>query len=508
MKLAEHVMIRIINQEEIRQVTPRDEKWVPIKERVKISTTNVRLETTVPQKEETFQVIIDVIKNSACYKAFTIYAEVPEIFMQHSGTLLRRSKAQTPMNDETTFTFLIDLGYKGPLYKHLSMRVDHMHQPLKTLAAIINKCLFGKAASNDRLRKSRIDILWGMFYRENVDYPKLIWENFAFQIDHMQLKKGKLENMPYPRFTKIIINYLLSKHQPLTKLQYLHTHTVKDDGVVSRLKFVRIGEDFQEYRLPILETMLTEEIKQSESYQMFIKYSTGLLPPKKSSGKGSQGKKTTYTPEAAVDVFEGSDSEPTRKRTSSRRVIKKKVSISADDNIIPEPDVTLELGKSMSLTKAAEEEAARQVYATHERIVTESDPEPARRRPSCIAFRDTSSMSKKKSPDPSQKLKGVLTLTPEEKLTANIMQALKEKVLNESIVVFSPSSEGTGTKQGVPDEEKVTFGANVTLNWGSEKESEYTEEDDDDENIEWVDTDEEEEKNDDDDEKSINLEDI
>ncbi|GKF64913.1 hypothetical protein Tco_0188361, partial [Tanacetum coccineum] len=162
----------------------------------------------------------------------------------------------------------------------------------------------------------------------------------------MQLKKGRRENMPYPRFTKIIINHFVSKHQSLTKLHYLHTYTIKDDGVVSRLKFVRISEDFQEYGLPIPETMLTEGIKQSESYQMFIRYSTGLLPPKKSRGKGSQGKKTADTPEAAVDVFEESDSEPARKQTSR---------------------------KSMSLTEAAEEEAARQVHATHERIVTESD---------------------------------------------------------------------------------------------------------------------------------------
>ncbi|GJZ51229.1 retrovirus-related pol polyprotein from transposon TNT 1-94 [Tanacetum coccineum] len=33
-------------------------------------------------KEETFQVIIDVIKNSTCFKAFTISAEVHEFFMQ------------------------------------------------------------------------------------------------------------------------------------------------------------------------------------------------------------------------------------------------------------------------------------------------------------------------------------------------------------------------------------------------------------------------------------------
>ncbi|GKB61302.1 hypothetical protein Tco_0917488 [Tanacetum coccineum] len=73
-----------------------------------------------------------------------------------------------------------------------------------------------------------------------------------------------------------------------------------DDGIVSRLKFVRIGKDFQEYGLPIPETMLNEGIKQSESYQMFIKYSTSLIPPKKSRGKGSQGKKTADAPQAVL----------------------------------------------------------------------------------------------------------------------------------------------------------------------------------------------------------------
>ncbi|GJV17745.1 hypothetical protein Tco_1363068 [Tanacetum coccineum] len=262
--------------------------------------------------------------------------------------------------------------------------------------------------------------------------------------------------MTYPRFTKIIINHFLSKQQSITKLQYLHTHTIKDDGAVSRLQFVRIGEDFQEYALPILKTMLTKAIKQSKSYQMFIKYSTGQIPPKKSRGK-----------------------------------------------------------------------ATRQVHASHARIVTEPVPKHARRRPSGIAFRDTSSVSKKMSPDPSHKLKGVQSLTPEEQLTADTMKALKESkktnrrqpstrgssegtgvspgVLNESTFVPTTSSKGTGTNPGVPDEEKVTSESNVILEWGSKQESEYTEEDDDDETIKWVDTNEEEEKKDDDDDKSIDL---
>ncbi|GKB84611.1 hypothetical protein Tco_0956883 [Tanacetum coccineum] len=141
--------------------------------------------------------------------AFTITAEVPEIFIQQFWYTIKKVKDSKSykfllankkciidaevfrkildictrvkgedftevQDDDATLTFLIDLGYKGPLHKYTNMYVDHMHRPWRALAAIINKCLSMKTTSNDRLRKSKIDILWGMFYKENVDYPELI----------------------------------------------------------------------------------------------------------------------------------------------------------------------------------------------------------------------------------------------------------------------------------------------------------------------------------------------
>ncbi|GJV00966.1 hypothetical protein Tco_1330236, partial [Tanacetum coccineum] len=279
------------------------------------------METTVPQKEETFQVVIDLIKNSTCFKAFTISADVLKIFMQQlwysikkvqgidSSEFLLANKKSTVNaevfwtildicprgegvdftdvpDDDTTLTFLIDLSYKGPLYKHINI----------------------------------IDILWGMFKRENVDYPELIWEDIAYQIDHRKEKRSRRENMPYPRFTKIIVNHLLKQHKSLTNLNYQHYHTIKDDGI---------------------ETV--DVSKESEP-----------------------------------------DPEPARKKTASRRVVKKKFTFSVADNIIPDPDVALE-------------------------IVTESVPESAKEK--------TSRKSKSKP-------KGVPSLTPEEQEDANIMQAL------------------------------------------------------------------------------------
>nr|GEW43034.1 copia protein [Tanacetum cinerariifolium] len=69
----------------------------------------------------------------------------------------------------------------------------------------------------------------------------------------------------------------------------------------------------------------------------------GLNQAPRACGKGSQGKKTADTLMENVDVSEESDSKPARKRIASRRVVKKKVTISAADNIIPDPDVALEL---------------------------------------------------------------------------------------------------------------------------------------------------------------------
>ncbi|GKG19683.1 hypothetical protein Tco_0376782, partial [Tanacetum coccineum] len=51
---------------------------------------------------------------------------------------------------------------------------------------------------NDRLQPSRIKRLWGIFYKENVDYAALIWEDLQYQINNRQSKVRRCEIMPYP----------------------------------------------------------------------------------------------------------------------------------------------------------------------------------------------------------------------------------------------------------------------------------------------------------------------
>ncbi|GKB09840.1 hypothetical protein Tco_0843763 [Tanacetum coccineum] len=123
----------------------------------------MRIEPTIPEKEETFQVILDIIKASPCFKAFTIITDVPEIYMQQFWFTIKKTKKTpfyefsladkkflvdvelfreildifprlpnedfvAPPSEEDLLTFLIELGYKGPLDHLTRMLVDHMHQ--------------------------------------------------------------------------------------------------------------------------------------------------------------------------------------------------------------------------------------------------------------------------------------------------------------------------------------------------------------------------------------------
>ncbi|GJT69527.1 hypothetical protein Tco_1028813 [Tanacetum coccineum] len=272
--------------------------------------------------------------------------------------------------------------------------------------------------------------------------------------------------MPYLRFTKVIINHLLSLHKTIPKGLPSSLNTIKDDGNLSRMKFFRIGEDVQEYGKATPDTMLTNAIKQLEAYKEFIDYSTGLVPPKKTRGKGSKGKQQEVT-------------------------TKNKTIITIDNNIIVDaPDVAFELGKSISKTDVEIADETRRVYETHAHLVTEKTASEeaskesggelahrviGRRRTRGVTIRDTPTISNKSPPAKPQKLKGIQVITDKEQFAVDIKKAMKS------------SREATRT--------------------GFEEESDKSNKNVDD--ISWVSTSGEEEKgddDDDDDDMSIDIE--
>ncbi|GKE61700.1 hypothetical protein Tco_1512067 [Tanacetum coccineum] len=107
----------------------------------------------------------------------------------------------TCTNSGILFTSIIlptELGNTGDIKSITNVVVDHIRQPWRTFSMIINKSLSRKTTGLEKLCLSRAQILWGMYYKKNVDYVELLWEDFTYQIENTGHREQK--QMYYPRF--------------------------------------------------------------------------------------------------------------------------------------------------------------------------------------------------------------------------------------------------------------------------------------------------------------------
>nr|GEW83027.1 retrovirus-related Pol polyprotein from transposon TNT 1-94 [Tanacetum cinerariifolium] len=95
-----------------------------------------------------------------------------------------------PPFEEEIMAFLWFLGHSGVIRKLTDVNINKLHQPWRSFATIINKCLTGKSSSCDSLRLSQAKILWGLFHERNVDLAYLMWEDRVYQVEHKDTKKS------------------------------------------------------------------------------------------------------------------------------------------------------------------------------------------------------------------------------------------------------------------------------------------------------------------------------
>ncbi|GJV99740.1 hypothetical protein Tco_1554992 [Tanacetum coccineum] len=255
------------------QQTTLDNSLVAPEKRLKIKRCNARIAFTKLRKEETYQVTLEALKLSPCYPAFQISAEIcPRLPNQEFDDL--------PSEDDLV-SFIKELGYSGDCEMLSAIRTDQMHQPWRTFDAVINRCISGKSTGLDRLRELRAQILRAMYNLKNVDYVALLWEDFMYQADNRKTSSARKEHMPYPRFTKVIIDHFISKDNTISMRNRINLHTARDDRLLGALKFVSKIEDCQKYGALIPDGMINNDIKLSTAYKTYLDYATRKVPPKK-----------------------------------------------------------------------------------------------------------------------------------------------------------------------------------------------------------------------------------
>ncbi|GJR98112.1 hypothetical protein Tco_0270286 [Tanacetum coccineum] len=261
--------------------------------------------------------------------------------------------------------------------------------------------------------------------------------------------------MPYPRFTKVIINHFISKDKTISMRNMINLHTIHDDSLLDTLKFVSKTQDYQQYGALIHDDMINHDIKDSKDYKAYYEFATEKVPPK----KARKYKKAAYPSRELSPVKEA---EPFKKAKRVKRPIK----------------------KSTTAPTAAG-----------------------------VVIRDTPgvSVSKKKAPAKADRSKGIEILsnvalseaaqlketTKRRKKDFHISQEsgsgdgtdFESGVPDEQQRKTSGTNEGTGTKQGIPDVPKYQSKSDDE-SWGdSEDDNDDINDDDEDDDNEYEDDD-------------------
>ncbi|GKA79596.1 uncharacterized mitochondrial protein-like protein [Tanacetum coccineum] len=111
--------------------------------------------------------------------------------------------------EESILTFLRDLSHSGEIKMITDVNVNKLHQPWRSFAV-------------------------GMYHKKNVDYAYLLWEDFVYQVENKNVKKSN--EMYYPRFTKVIINFFMAKDQSILRRNSVNWHYAMDDYMFTMIK--------------------------------------------------------------------------------------------------------------------------------------------------------------------------------------------------------------------------------------------------------------------------------
>ncbi|GKB84733.1 hypothetical protein Tco_0957005 [Tanacetum coccineum] len=155
--------------------------------------------------------------------------------------------------EQDILSFIRDLGHTGDITYLTDVNVDYLHQPWRAFATVINKCLRGKETGMDKIRLSRAQILWDA---------------------------KKTNKMSYPRFTKIIIDYFMSKDQSISRRNKMFWHTARDDTMFTSMRCISRHEDTQVYDTILPKELTNQAMLESNAYKTYYAFASGEKTPK------------------------------------------------------------------------------------------------------------------------------------------------------------------------------------------------------------------------------------
>nr|GFC06774.1 hypothetical protein [Tanacetum cinerariifolium] len=259
----------------INQQVALDESLVPRSQRLRIERSNFQLPSDIQSKESTLQVVYDVLRNSPLFRAFQVTTDVPEIYMQEFWATAKLHHNSIHFKIDTNKSVLDLEAFREML--HISPRILNLS--------------FAELPTKEEI----LD-----FLRSNVYYAYLIWEDFVYQVEHKNQKKSN--EMYYPRFTKVIIDYFMTNKPSIPRRNRVNWHYVRDDVLFSTIKVVSRHKTTQQYSAILPIELTFDNIRNSKAYKEYYACATREAAPKPnaSARKKKGGFASSTTPPTPI----------------------------------------------------------------------------------------------------------------------------------------------------------------------------------------------------------------
>ncbi|GJW42530.1 hypothetical protein Tco_0071329 [Tanacetum coccineum] len=284
-----------------------EEQLVPRANRLVIKKNNQRVASDSHITDTMLRFVVEILRHHKLYNLVSLTTTVPIIYLHQFWTTINHNKNNHTFTfelDNHTFTLTLGLlrtvlqmpppdpnktyiqppseiqilelikthGYdEDPETKLITvskMVATRLHQPWGAILSVLNRCHMGKDSSWDTVRLLILQILWGIVHSTNLDFASLIWDEFESQIVERSSRPSKMSKLLYTRFTKLIIDYLLSINKSIPCRSNSKLHSLQDDHPISKLLNTTNGD--YKFGMEVPKDMINDAIKKKVGYKYYM----------------------------------------------------------------------------------------------------------------------------------------------------------------------------------------------------------------------------------------------
>ncbi|GJV70004.1 hypothetical protein Tco_1485513 [Tanacetum coccineum] len=166
---------------------------------------------------------------------------------------------------------------------------------------------------------------------------------FMYQVDNREISSARKQQMPYPRFTKVIIDHFISKYNSISMRNRINLHTARDDSLLAYKTYL----DYATRKVPPKKE---RKFKKPAS----PKLKTVPTSPKEPTQKGKRvkrlAKKATTTPSTGVVIRDTPNKSVSNKITPTKTDRGKGIELLSDAALLEDAQLKKTLRKSKKET--------------------------------------------------------------------------------------------------------------------------------------------------------------